>query len=459
MFTKDKSFYRSFFALALTLMLEQAVILSVNLVDNLMLGNYSEVALSGVAAVNQIQFVLQCVIGAIVSGMVVLGSQYLGSGDRETVRKICSMTLWLGCGVALLLFLTVSLFPRFVLGLFTKDAAIAAEGMRYLSLMRFSYLLFAATSIFLGMMRIGETVRIALIVSCISLVINCSINYVLISGRWGFPEWGAVGAAVGTVTARAVEFVIVVIYLFRREKVIRIRPKELLRFEGKLFPQYVRVSTPVLMTGVIWGGWNALQTMVLGHMDDSAIAAQSISSTVFLLLKVTAVGASSAATVITGKLVGSGAELPKIKEYSRTMQALFIGAGLLTGAVMFCARGPILSIYDVSGETSRMAELFMIIQAAVLFFTAYQMPCDTGIVRGGGDTRFAMILDISLIVLLEIPFTLLSAFVWRLSPVWVFIILNLDQAVKCIPAGIYTNSYRWIRRLSQGMRQKGERDE
>ena len=75
MFTKDRNFYRSFAVLCLTLMLEQAVILSVNLADNIMLGRYSESALSGVAAVNQIQFVLQ----QIVFGVVLLAAILLSS--------------------------------------------------------------------------------------------------------------------------------------------------------------------------------------------------------------------------------------------------------------------------------------------------------------------------------------------------------------------------------------------
>ena len=75
MFTRDQSFYRSFFKLTLALMAEQAVILSVNLADNIMLGTYSESALSGVAAVNQIQFVLQQIVYGVSNGVIVLGSQ------------------------------------------------------------------------------------------------------------------------------------------------------------------------------------------------------------------------------------------------------------------------------------------------------------------------------------------------------------------------------------------------
>ena len=66
--TRDKDFYRSFLRLMSALMLQQAVVLSVNLADNVMLGGYSETALSGVAAVNQIQFILQQLVFGISNG-------------------------------------------------------------------------------------------------------------------------------------------------------------------------------------------------------------------------------------------------------------------------------------------------------------------------------------------------------------------------------------------------------
>ena len=89
MFTKDRNFYRSFAVLCLTLMLEQAVILSVNLADNMMLGAYSEEALSGVAAVNQIQFVYQQLVYGVTNGLLVLGTQYWGQKRWRPLWRSC----------------------------------------------------------------------------------------------------------------------------------------------------------------------------------------------------------------------------------------------------------------------------------------------------------------------------------------------------------------------------------
>ena len=446
--TRDKAFYRSFVALTVALMLEQAVILSVNLADNVMLGAYSETALSGVAAVNQIQFVLQQLVYGISNGMIVLGSQYWGQGRVDAVRKLSSVAARFALGLTTALFILVSLFPRGAMLLFTGDEAIIAEGIAYLRIMRFSYVAFGLTTVMLGTLRIAESVKIALRVSVVSLIVNISINYVLIPGRFGFPELGARGAAIGTLTARVVEFVIVAAFLFTRDDALHIRPADYLRVDKQMLLDYVRVCLPIIGGAAIWGVSNALQTVILGHMDKGAIAAQSISSTLFLLLKVASVGAASAAAVLIGKTVGAG-DMEKVREYTRTLQVLFLGIGATLALLFTAIRFPLLRVYNISAETRRMANAFMTIQTVTIFTMSYQMCVNTGIIRGGGDTAYILKLDTISIVLIVLPLSLLSAFVWHLSPVAVTFILNSDQIFKCVPAFIRANRYTWVKKLTR----------
>ncbi len=449
MFTKDRNFYRSFAVLCLTLMLEQAVILSVNLADNIMLGRYSESALSGVAAVNQIQFVLQQIVFGVSNGMIVLGSQYWGQKRTGEIRMLSSIAMRAALGVAIALFIAVSLFPEQTLRLFTRDAAIVAEGVAYLKIIRFTYLFFAASSILLGTMRVVESVQIALRVSLLSLVLNCSINYVLIYGRFGAPEMGVRGAAIGTLAARIVELFVFAWYVFVRDRRVSMQPSDFLSADRDMARDFFRVASPVILTQTLWGLANALQTVILGHMSDVAIAAQSISSNVFLLLKVASVGASSAAAILIGKAIGEGKDLSVLKEYTRTLQALFVAIGLVLGAALMIIRVPLLRVYNISDETRALANAYMIIQSVVLVTMSYQMPTNGGIIRGGGDTRFVMILDLISIWGIVLPFSCLAAFVWRLSPIIVIILLNSDQVFKCVPAFIRVNSYKWIKRLTR----------
>lgn len=446
--TRDRAFYQSFLRLCLTLMLEQAVILSVNLADNMMLGAYSEEALSGVAAVNQIQFAYQQLVYGVTNGLLVLGTQYWGQKRVAEIRRLSAIGLRLETALAVVLFVLVSVFSRPALRIFTPNEAFIAQGVDYLRIVRFSYPFFALTALMLGTMRMVESVRIALRVSIISLCLNVAINYLLIFGRLGAPEMGVRGAAVGTLAARAAECVIVAVHMFRREKTLDIHLRDYRRIDRAMLRDVLRVGTPVLITSALWGVSNALQTVILGHMSDSAISAQSISSTVFLLLKVTSVGAASAASVMIGRTVGTG-DIGKVREYSRTLQAMFLCIGAVLALMMLSLRRPLLRVYRVSDETRALADAYMVIQSVVLFTMSYQMPVNTGIIRGGGDTRFVLWLDLISIWGIVMPLSLLGAFVWHWPPVAVIICLNADQCFKCVPAFLRVSGDRWIKRLTR----------
>lgn len=449
LFVKERAFYRTFFLLAGTLILEQAVVLSVNLADNVMIGSYSEVSLSGVAAVNQIQFVVQQIAFAISNGMVVLTGQYWGKKQLEPIRQLASVALRAGLVFALLMFILATLFPVQMVGLFVKDSAIIAEGVRYLGIIRFTYLFFVVTTVLLGVMRSVESVRLALGVSVVSLLVNCGMNYVLIAGRFGAPEMGVVGAAIGTLTARILGFIIVCVYVFSWDKKLNLQGREFLSIDKMMRRDYRKTAVPVVIQGGLWGAANAIQTAILGHMSSHAIAAYSVSSTIFLLLKVAAVGACTAATILIGKQVGSG-DRSRLKPCVNTLQLLFAGTGVFLCIMLNLIRVPLLSVYKVSEETYQLASVFILIQSVVLLTMSYQMPMNAGVIRGGGDTRYGVILDLISIWGIVLPVSFLAAFVFHWPAAVVVICLNADQVFKCVPAAIYGNSYKWVRDLTRG---------
>ena len=445
MITKDKEFYKSFLILCITLMLEQAVILSVNLADNIMLGNYSESALSGVAAVNQIQFVLQQIVYGISNGVIVLGCQYFGQGKREPVKKLALTGFYAEMFVAFALFAAVAMYPHYALKIFTNDTDVINEGVKYIDIIKFTYPVFACTAIMLASLRIMQCVKIALVVSVISLCVNCCVNYILIFGNFGMPEMGVRGAAIGTLTARILECIIV--FSFIKLKYRRIKIRKYLKPDKTLAKDYFKVCIPIVLSSLMWGVSNAVQTVILGHMDTSAMAAYSISSTLFLLLKVTSVGAASAASVLIGQEIGRGGE--RIKEYSRSLQLIFICIGVILGISLFTLKNPMLRLYNVSDKTRELANAFFTLQSIVIMTMSYQMPVNIGIIRGGGDTKYVMILDFISIWLIVMPLSLYAAFGLKASAAVVVGCLNSDQVFKCIPAAIYVNFCNWQKKLTR----------
>lgn len=444
----DKSFYRKFFSIYVALVLQNVITLSVNLADNMMLGAYSEISLSGVAAVNQIQFVYQQILHALGDGLVIFCSQYWGKKQTGPMKRIAATAMHAGLLVCALLFSLVSLFPYQALGIFTTDTAIIGEGVRYLNIVRFTYLFFAVTQILLATLRSTEIVKIAFLLSVQTFFINCCINYVLIYGKFDAPELGVAGAAIGTLVARIVECTVLICYIVKKGNRLGIRLKDYFGFDRVLCKDYVRITAPMMAVSGLWGLNTALQTVILGHMTSAAIAANSAASNLFLMVKSAAVGASFTASILIGKTIGTG-DLNLVKNYARVLQKMFVVIGLISGTLLFFLRIPVLSMYDLSPETKEMANTFLIILSVVCMGMSYQMPTNTGIIRGGGNTMFVVKMDIISIWLIVIPLSFFMAFVVKASPTVVVCCLNADQIFKCVPAFLEVNYGSWIRKLTR----------
>lgn len=446
--SENKSFYRNFFSIYAVLVLQNVITISVNLADNMMLGAYSETSLAGVAAVNQIQFVFQQILTALGEGVVIICSQYWGKRQTGPMKRIAATAMRLGLIVAMILFLAVSLFPVQAVGIFTTNGPIIQEGVDYLKIIRFTYLFFAVTQLLLATLRSTEVVKIAFYLSVMTFFVNCGINYLLIYGKFGAPQMGTAGAAVGTLAARILECCILIVYMAKREKNLNIRLRDYLRFDRLLLKDYIRITGPMVLVQGLWGVNTALQTAILGHMTSAAIAANSAASTIFMLVKSTAVGAASTASVIIGKTVGTG-DIGRVKSYAGKMQRLFLVIGMISGIILFFIRIPILSLYDLSASTKEMANTFLIILSVVCVGMSYQMPTNNGIIRGGGNAMFVVRMDLISIWMIVIPLSLVMAFVVKASPAVVVCCLNADQIFKCVPAFLESHYGNWIRRLTR----------
>ncbi|MBS4194282.1 MATE family efflux transporter [Lederbergia citri] len=444
LFVREKSFYKTFFTLTVIIGLQNIITFGINLSDNLMIGGYSEYALSGVALANQIQFVLQMLVMGVGEGMVIMASRYWGAKNIVSIKKISSIGMRISILVGLIMWAIIFFFPEAVLSLFTKDANVISEGTKFLKIICFSYIFFSITSILIAILRSVETVKIGFILSISTLIINVCLNYILIYGHFGFPSLGVQGSAIATLTSRIIELMIIIIYVKRFDQKIYLKLRDFIHVELDLFKQYINLGSPIIMSNFIWGLAMAVQTAILGHMGAAAIAANSIATTVFGIVAVAVFASASATTVLIGKTIGEG-NVNKIKSYAKTLQILYVIIGFFTGVLLFLTKGLVLDFYTISEEARSLALQFMTILSISVIGTAYQMPALTGIVRSGGDTKFVLINDTIFMWMIVLPASALCAFVFNLSPLITFICLKSDQILKCFVAIVKVNRFRWIR--------------
>lgn len=447
---KDKAFYKMLLGISVPIALQNLISFGVNLTDTVMLGSLGEVSISAVQQANQPFFIFTLLTVGLAGGATVLTSQYWGKGDVGAINKVFAIALKTAFVVSLAVTAAVLLFPAGVMRIFTNDAQVVEKGVGYLRIVAFSYFFYGITNTYLTTLRSVENVRISLGVYGTSFVINVACNAVFIFGLLGMPALGVRGAAIGTLVARICEFGMVLVYMLRFEKKLRFRLRLLRRLDRPLLRDYLQHSTPVVLNELFWGTGMSVHAMILGRLGAQVIAASTIANVVQQLTTVYIFGISHAAAVIVGKAIGAGREA-YAKRCAVTLELLSIGVGAVSLAALLLLRGFAVSFYNVDAATKLLAGQMMVVLAFTVFFQSSSLPCIIGILRGGGDTRFGMALDLSFMWLFSIPLGLLCAFVWKLPVLVVYMALRCEEVCKFIICLFRLFSFKWVRNVTRGV--------
>lgn len=446
--SRNRAFYRQAVRLTGFIALQNVIVCFVGLADNVMIGAYSQDALSGVALANQIQFLLQMLVSGVGEGMAVIAAQYWGTRRIRPIRGVVAIAAEFAVAMGAVFLALAQLCPEGMLGLLTADAAAIGQGAKYMRIVSYSYLFFGLSMVLISAQRSIENVRVGMYASIAGLLVNIALNWMLIFGNLGAPRMGVEGAAIATLIARVVECGVAALYTYRADRKLAAALRDFLHPDGALLRDFFRVAVPVILSGGSWGIAQAVQTGILGHMGSAAIAANSIANSLFQVVSVVAYGMASASAVLIGKAVGSD-DRDNLMGYVNSLQLMYLGIGIASGLVLFVGTDLVLGLYAVTPEALQMARDFLTVLSVTVVGTAYQCSCLTGIVRGGGNTKFVFYNDLIFMWGIVLPTSLLAAFAWGWSPVWVFFCLKSDQIIKCFVALWQVNSYRWVRKVTR----------
>jgi len=439
---KDKKFYWMLASLALPMALQDLIKFSLSLADNIMVGSLSQTDLSAAALANQPFFIFALFCFGLACGGTVLVAQYYGKGDTVAIRRVVAITFNFGLICSVLVAAAVLIFPEQIMRIYTTDAQIIAKGSEYLRIVGWSYILFGVTNTFFLLLRSVRNVRIALMISGSSFFLNVFLNWIFIFGNFGAPAMGISGAALGTLLSRIYEFVFLAVYLLVFEKTLKITLRSLFKLDRLLVKDFFRYSIPVVINEVVWSLGISMQSVILGHMGGDAIAASSIVTTAQQVISVILYGLGGAAFVIIGNQLGAGGR-EKITKTSNTLLFLSVLVGLLIGGVLFASKGFIIGLYNVPESTVGLAGTFIDYISVISVFTAFDLTSIVGVLRGGGDTRYAMMLDILLLWIFSVPLGAFLAFL-GVPVMFVFFALKSDEVVRSFFCMARIRSKKWI---------------
>ena len=445
-----KGFYRSVFALVFPMAIQNLINVGVTATDVFMLGRVGEKVLSGSSLAGQIQFIMMLVFFGITAGATVLTAQYWGKRDTATIEKILGMGLSGGIVIAAAFTVLALLIPERLVGIFTSDAEVIFEGAKYLRIVGLSYVFMAVTQVYLNIMRSIERVVVATVVYFVSLLVNIVINAVLIFGLFGAPRLEIAGAAIGTLCARITETAMVHLYARYKNKIVKIRVRNMVRIDRLLLSDYIRYAMPVIINELMWGLGTSANTAIIGHLGSEAVAANSVAQVARQLAQVVVFGISNATAIWLGKTLGER-KPEHARAYARKFAVLSLILGILGGAFILLLGPVVSSVLTLSAVSRRYLGFMFFVMSYFVVGQAFNTTMVCGVFRSGGDTKFGLVMDVATMWGCSILLGAVAAFYFHASVPVVYVILMSDEIIKMPICWWRYRKYKWLRDVTRDM--------
>ena len=442
-----KTFYKDLRNVVQPMAIQNLISSAVNSADVIMLGYIGQTAIAASSLAGNVAFILFMISTGLSSGLVMLGAQYWGKKDTESIKTLLGIGLRICCTVEIIVALIAAFYPRILMLIFTKDEALIIEGCKYLRAASFSYVCLSFSQMFQAGFKSIERVKIVTITSTTSLFLNIGLNAVFIFGLLGIPKMGITGVGIATSIARFIEMVICFIYA-GRQKDVHFSVSCVFRRNPLLTRDFIRYSMPAVGNELVWGAAFAMYSVIMGHLGEDIVAANSVVNTVRQLGSVLCFGMAYGGAIVVGKYMGAG-NMDVAERNASRLARVTIFSGVL-GAVLLLCMYPVLPyIADLNETAAHYRNVLLFINSYSLIGASINTVLICGIFRAGGDSKFGFVADCINMWAVSVPLGLLAAFVFKLPPLWVYFILFLDEFEKMPFVIRHYYKKGWLRNISR----------
>ena len=430
--------------------LQSLIASSLNLIDNLMIGGLGELALNAVGVSAQIFFIFWMLVFGFTSGNATFMAQFFGTQDFVNIRRTTGFALTVNFCMGILFFLVAFLLPEYVLKIFTNIPEVIAAGIPYVRAGSFCFLLIPVTQSFTIALRTTQQTHLPLIASVTGFCTNTFLNYCLIYGHFGLPRLEIQGAAVATVIARLVELSIIFFFVFGRNNIIKGEIREFFSYNKEMARRIVRNAIPTTINETLWGIGTAMYVAAFARIGVTAGAAYQACNTISNIFSMLAFSVGDAALILIGQKLGEGKH-EEAFEMGKKMALLALAVGAVMGGISLLCGKPILGLFNFTPEGADMAWKTFIVYACLLWLDVFNGTIVTGILRCGGDTRFAAFADIGPVWLYGVPVAFITALVLRWPIYFAVLAVRFGELIKGIILAVRLFSRKWVRNVIKGL--------
>lgn len=444
----DKKLYKTLLTVALPIALQSLVASSLTLVDNLMVGQLGETELSAVGLATQIYFIFWMLMFGFTSGSTTFMSQFFGVKDLANLRRTAGFAMTVGMTAGILFFLPSFFAPEMVMSIFTNIPKVIELGAEYVKMGAGCFLVLGFTVPLTATLRTTEQTRIPMAISFFVFSLNTFLNYVFIFGSFGAPKMGVAGAALATVIARVLELGLTVFMIFGRKNMIAGSFKEFFGYNKILAYKITCNALPTTVNEVMWGMGMATYNAAYGRVGVTEFAAVQASSTILNMFTLAIFSLGDAMLILVGQRLGRG-EMDIAFEKAKKILKVGIKIGLVAGVTLIVTAPLIISLFKFSPEGKRYAIIMLTIYGIFMAIKLYGGINITGTLRAGGDTKFAMLLEVCCVWLIGVPLVFIGALWLKLPVYWVVLMAQTEEVVKALIIRRRFHSKKWINNMIQ----------
>ncbi len=444
---KNNEFIKKLMTLVFPIAFQQFMLALVSASDALMLGELTQDALSAVSLASQIAFVQNLFLAAMTIGLSMFAAQYWGKGEINEVEKIFAYVLKITMAASMAFTFATLCVPDFLMRIFTSEIVLIENGAIYLRTVSASYFLTGISQIYLCMLKNSKNALKSSIISSVSVILNVVLNAILIFGLSGIPKMGIAGAALATVIARTME-VLWCVFETVKNNTVKLKWKHFIETDGHLRRNFWKYAFPVLGNEIVWGCGFTMYSVIMGHLGNDAVAANSIANIVKNLVACFCLGLGSGGGIIVGNELGAG-NLDTARAYGKKLCIMSVLCGILSGLLLLALSPMILSAVNLNEQAATHLEGMLVMCSYYLVGKSVNGATIAGIFCAGGDSRFGFLCDAVTMWCIMVPLSLIAAFIIKVPVLVVYFIINLDEMIK-LPAVLkHYKKYHWIKDLTQ----------
>ncbi len=373
------------------LLIEQFLTISIGMIDTVMVSSAGEAAISGVALVDTINYLIILVFGSLATGGAVIISQFIGKKDMENSVLASKHLVWVLFVVSVVLTFVSVFFRKAILDTVfgSIDDDVMSNALVYFEYTALSYPFFAVYGASSEIFRSMGNTKISLEVSVIQNVINVAGNAVLILG-YGM---GAKGAAVATLVSRIVGALVMMVCLHNRNNTIRIDNVLKIKYDFSIIKKICTIGIPNgLESGMFQFGKVITQSLV-ATLATAHIAANAAGNSIISIQCI--IGNAVGITMITvvGRCVGAG-EKDLARKYTVMLLKIQYLLMIILDVAMIIFAKQIVSWYNLSEEAFNITVMLLIMHS-VLNCTIWPMSFTLpNAFKAANDVKYSMVVSI-----------------------------------------------------------------